>query len=451
METALFSEIRPAIKRELLAATNSIRAAIAWFTNHELFDVLCDKAAAGLRVELIVLNDGINNWERGLDFQRFINMGGHFYYSSPENPMHHKFCIIDNHTLINGSYNWTYWAESRNIENVIIHKNKPELIASFSEEFEQVKGRWGRVEEVEKYSIEFAIQYFDYFSVSQFLAHDTYHQAMELKQRHRSEEALYWVGVSINLDAKNNTFREAYNQLRNQVEAEISEKQRVQEKKLAEKAQKEEDARTAIKWLEKGQLEYNLKKYGDAEVSANNALSYAVNKGDALRLMSIIKWRMKDCDAQIDFAQQSLDYEGAHDLSYCSLGNAFFDKGNYEEALKYYRKSLTSHSKDHVIYWNIALVYERMGDTVNYKDQLSKTVDASTKYISENPQNLRSIVVAHALRGEAYRLLEQKEIAYSDFSRAKAIFLTLPEEEKDYHDLDRIEEGLKKTSADMFI
>ena len=34
--------------------------------------------------------------------------------------MHNKFCIFDGSILITGSYNWTYSAESRNAENIII-------------------------------------------------------------------------------------------------------------------------------------------------------------------------------------------------------------------------------------------------------------------------------------------------------------------------------------------
>jgi phosphatidylserine/phosphatidylglycerophosphate/cardiolipin synthase-like enzyme len=34
--------------------------------------------------------------------------------------MHRKFCIIDNHVVITGSYNWTKNAAERNDENIMI-------------------------------------------------------------------------------------------------------------------------------------------------------------------------------------------------------------------------------------------------------------------------------------------------------------------------------------------
>ena len=56
--------------------------------------------------------------------------------------MHHKFCIVDNNITITGSYNWTYYAESRNIENVLITDD--ELIANqYEKEFVSIIGPSG--------------------------------------------------------------------------------------------------------------------------------------------------------------------------------------------------------------------------------------------------------------------------------------------------------------------
>lgn len=56
---------------------------------------------------------------------------------SPAN-MHHKFCIIDDETLCNGSFNWTRQASDRNNENVIIFRKAPRLALSFKAEFEKL-------------------------------------------------------------------------------------------------------------------------------------------------------------------------------------------------------------------------------------------------------------------------------------------------------------------------
>lgn len=128
---------------ELDKAQESICVAVAWFTNHVLFDMLHAKLQQKVKVELIIINDFINNWEFGLPFQKFIDSDGKLYFSEHPNIMHHKFCIIDNQTLFNGSYNWTYFAEKNNDENIMLFKGKPELIKQFNGEFNRLKGKLG--------------------------------------------------------------------------------------------------------------------------------------------------------------------------------------------------------------------------------------------------------------------------------------------------------------------
>ena len=105
---------------------------------HDLFNAVLKKLDnPEFEVSLIVLNDKINNKQEGVDFQRLIQLGGHFYYSSVENMVHHKFCIIDDKTVITGSYNWTYYAENRNWENVVVI-NEAEVVEGYSEEFKRL-------------------------------------------------------------------------------------------------------------------------------------------------------------------------------------------------------------------------------------------------------------------------------------------------------------------------
>ena len=105
MVTAHFKNIRQNIIDNLDNATDEIIVAMYWFTNHDLFNKLCEKIQDGINVKIIIHNDFINNRDAGLNFQHFIDLGGHFYFSDPNNPMHNKFCVIDNKVLINGSYN----------------------------------------------------------------------------------------------------------------------------------------------------------------------------------------------------------------------------------------------------------------------------------------------------------------------------------------------------------
>ena len=48
--------------------------------------------------------------------------------------MHHKFAIIDNRILLTGSYNWTFSANHRNDENLMVIDD-PEIIEIFQKQF----------------------------------------------------------------------------------------------------------------------------------------------------------------------------------------------------------------------------------------------------------------------------------------------------------------------------
>lgn len=137
--TPYFTSIRQNILKALEKAEKSISVAVCWFTNEELFNLLCSKLDKGLHVELIILDDYINSNPFGCNFQNFIAKRGRLFLSSVDNPMHNKYCIIDDKTLINGSYNWTYFAETKNEENIIVFEDCEELIKSFHDDFERLK------------------------------------------------------------------------------------------------------------------------------------------------------------------------------------------------------------------------------------------------------------------------------------------------------------------------
>ncbi len=143
VEEVYFSNILARLLQELNKAKKAIFVAVAWFTNDDLFDMLCMKLKQGVNVELIIINDYINNWEFGLPFQTFVDLGGKLYFSEYPSIMHHKFCLIDNETIFNGSYNWTYYAEMRNDENCMLFKGKPNLIKEFKTEFNKLKSKLG--------------------------------------------------------------------------------------------------------------------------------------------------------------------------------------------------------------------------------------------------------------------------------------------------------------------
>ena len=121
MEKAYFSDIRNRIIPCLDNATNKIQVAMAWFTSKELFEALINALNRNVDVELILLDNAINYMYYAPDFNELINAGGKLRIAGPEvGFMHHKFCVSDDSLVITGSHNWTCYAETRNVENIVI-------------------------------------------------------------------------------------------------------------------------------------------------------------------------------------------------------------------------------------------------------------------------------------------------------------------------------------------
>lgn len=138
MISAYFSNIRKEIITILNEANNEVMVAMAWFTSSELFDALIRCIQRGVRVKVVLLDDAINWQPYAPNFNELINKGADFYIAGYDiGFMHHKFCVVDDNYVITGSYNWTYYAETRNVENIVISSDSS-LIQSYSEEFRRL-------------------------------------------------------------------------------------------------------------------------------------------------------------------------------------------------------------------------------------------------------------------------------------------------------------------------
>jgi hypothetical protein len=139
---AVFENIADRIQQEISKANKSIYIAVAWFTNKNLFNELVNKAKEGCVISLIISNDEINQ-NSSIDFERLITHNSKVYKIGNGNTelMHNKFCVIDYNTVITGSYNWSYKAES-NFENVIITNNDTTLAEQFISEFNNIRKQY---------------------------------------------------------------------------------------------------------------------------------------------------------------------------------------------------------------------------------------------------------------------------------------------------------------------
>ena len=162
------------IKKQILESLDNskltVKISVAWFTNEDLFNKLLELLDNKVKISLIILDDFINNGVYGLDFDKFLEKGGHLYYSTIENPVHNKFCIIDKQVVLTGSYNWTYYAEYKNYENELEIRNQ-EIIEEYNQEFEKLVNSLKEIKNPNKFT-EFDINSIDYFGVKQYLEKD---------------------------------------------------------------------------------------------------------------------------------------------------------------------------------------------------------------------------------------------------------------------------------------
>ena len=119
---AYFDNIQEQIITELNSARDSVVIAVAWFTDEKLFETLCRLADKGIKIELLMVNDQINQTS-GIKYNRLEEKGSKVWMigsnDSRDNIMHNKFCIIDQSTIISGSYNWTKRAKWFNCNMII--------------------------------------------------------------------------------------------------------------------------------------------------------------------------------------------------------------------------------------------------------------------------------------------------------------------------------------------
>jgi phosphatidylserine/phosphatidylglycerophosphate/cardiolipin synthase-like enzyme len=138
---AYLENIQPQILIELDQAKRNIVLAIAWLTDQQIFDKLCEKSASGIVVELMIYDDEINN---NIDFSLLEKVGGKLYKIENQDSKtldHNKFCVIDFSTVINGSYNWGQIAPQIQ-ETITVSSNAGDLAHQFINEFQRLKEKY---------------------------------------------------------------------------------------------------------------------------------------------------------------------------------------------------------------------------------------------------------------------------------------------------------------------
>jgi phosphatidylserine/phosphatidylglycerophosphate/cardiolipin synthase-like enzyme len=121
-----------AIIRNINQAQASINIAMYVFTDKEIAASLVNAQNKGVKVRVYLDRSQI---ESTYSISRFlVQKGLKTRISSNNYIMHNKFAIIDNRILLTGSYNWTFSANNRNDENLMVIDD-PEIIEIFQNQF----------------------------------------------------------------------------------------------------------------------------------------------------------------------------------------------------------------------------------------------------------------------------------------------------------------------------
>jgi hypothetical protein len=158
---SFFHNIRQEIRQRLDAATQNIDVAMAWLTNADLWQSLCNAQRRGVKVRLIVAQDATNE-NCGIDYQELQKIGGIAYLKDMSNlglysKMHNKFCIIDQKITITGSYNWTNQAPM-NAENIVVIDDA-QIASNYILQFEQLIADLINIQHIDSDSLNFVNAY----------------------------------------------------------------------------------------------------------------------------------------------------------------------------------------------------------------------------------------------------------------------------------------------------
>jgi phosphatidylserine/phosphatidylglycerophosphate/cardiolipin synthase-like enzyme len=125
------------IMSHLHEATSSIDGALYRFNHPGLAQAMEEVAERGVQIRLLV--DG-NKYKESRTTQELLSgaiipFRLAFGRQGRGSKMHHKFVILDQQTVLTGSYNWTHESEDENQENLVILRDAYSVEA-YAQEFE---------------------------------------------------------------------------------------------------------------------------------------------------------------------------------------------------------------------------------------------------------------------------------------------------------------------------
>jgi len=126
-----------AIVREIQLARHEILVLAYSFTSQAIAQALVDAKLRGVHVDIVL--DHSNEHEVHTDLHFFLEQGLAPVIDPQHAIAHNKVMILDNRTLLTGSFNFTQHAENENAENLLVIKGHPALVRTYKENFHKHK------------------------------------------------------------------------------------------------------------------------------------------------------------------------------------------------------------------------------------------------------------------------------------------------------------------------
>lgn len=121
---------------EINSAEKSIYVMAFSFTHDKLGDAMRKRFNDGITVEGVFDEKQITKYS---EYEPMEKMGMNVKIDETSGTMHHKVIVIDEETVITGSYNFSRNAEIRNSENLLIIKGDKEIARAYLNEFNRLK------------------------------------------------------------------------------------------------------------------------------------------------------------------------------------------------------------------------------------------------------------------------------------------------------------------------
>lgn len=122
-----------AIVQEIVAAKKSLQIQAYRLTSKPIAAAIVEAHRRGVKVSIIL--DKTQQSEKYSDATFYFNAGISVLIDKKHAIAHNKIMLVDEATIITGSFNFSAAAEESNAENLLVIKDKPELLKAYAANF----------------------------------------------------------------------------------------------------------------------------------------------------------------------------------------------------------------------------------------------------------------------------------------------------------------------------